>query len=337
MGTFDLVRDLPLRIEQVALERLSLEPRPGFRRVTTVIHLVGGNRVGIGEDVTYDSAEHDSPPVPDIAGEWTLDTFSQRLEGVDLFGHPTLDSAAPGYRRWGWESAALDLALQQAGRSAAEALGREARPVSYVVSCAAEKVPRLLELYPDLRFKLDPSADWSEELIDELAALGRVDTADFKGIFRGEFGNPPDARLYRRIAEAFPQAWLEDPGLDEETDEVLRPHRDRITWDAPIHSFDDVEALPFPPRCLNSKPSRFGSLRRLFEFYDRCEERGIALYGGGQFELGPGRAQIQLLAALFHPDGPNDVAPAAFNEPEPRPGLPESPLRPQSVPGFRFS
>ena len=32
-----------------------------------------------------------------------------------------------------------------------------------------------------------------------------------------------------------------------------------------------------------------------------ARERGIALYGGGQFELGPGRGHIQYLASLFHP------------------------------------
>ena len=124
--------------------------------------------------------------------------------------------------------------------------------------------------------------------------------------------------------------------MTPETDAVLEPHRDRITWDAPIHSWADVEALPFPPRCLNCKPSRFGTIERLFEFYDRCAEHGIALYGGGQFELALGRGQIQLLAGLFHPDGSNDVAPGGYNEPEPRPGLPTSPLDPLAdSTGFR--
>ena len=118
---------------------------------------------------------------------------------------------------------------------------------------------------------------------------------------------------------------------------MLEPHRDRITWDAPIHSWADVEALPFAPRCLNSKPSRFGSVARLFEFYDRCAEHGIALYGGGQFELGVGRGQIQLLAALFHPDGSNDVAPGGYNAPEPRRrACRSSPLDPSpAATGFR--
>ena len=53
-------------------------------------------------------------------------------------------------------------------------------------------------------------------------------------------------------------------------------------------------------------------------------------------ELGVGRGQIQLLAALFHGDGPNDVAPSAFNAPDPPAGLPGSPLDPEPArTGFR--
>jgi hypothetical protein len=55
------------------------------------------------------------------------------------------------------------------------------------------------------------------------------------------------------------------------------------------------------------------------------------------FELGPGRGQIQYLASLFHADGPNDVAPRPYNDPEPRPGLPKSPIEPAPDPaGFRW-
>jgi hypothetical protein len=116
---------------------------------------------------------------------------------------------------------------------------------------------------------------------------------------------------------------------------VLAEHRDRITWDAGIHEWGDVEALPFAPRALNCKPSRFGSVRRLLDFYDGCAREGIALYGGGQFELGPGRAQVQLLASLFHADAPNDVAPSGYNAATPVAGLPTSPLTVANEPGFR--
>ena len=60
---------------------------------------------------------------------------------------------------------------------------------------------------------------------------------------------------------------------------------------------------------MNIKPSRFGSIQELFDTYDYCAKNKIAMYGGGQFELGPGRGQIQYLASLFHPGTPNDVAP----------------------------
>ena len=105
-----------------------------------------------------------------------------------------------------------------------------------------------------------------------------------------------------------------------------------MTWDAVIHSVEDVEALPFPPRALNCKPSRFGSIRELFRFYDHCAERGISLYGGGQFELGPGRGQIQYLASLLHPETPNDVAPGGYNSPEPAAGAAAEPAGPGAGP-----
>ena len=90
------------------------------------------------------------------------------------------------------------------------------------------------------------------------------------------------------------------------------------------------------PRTVNLKPSRFGSVKSLFEGYEFCEQRGMGAYGGGQYELGVGRGQIQYLAALFHPDAPNDIAPAGYDAIDPEPGLPENPLDPDPEPtGFR--
>ena len=82
---------------------------------------------------------------------------------------------------------------------------------------------------------------------------------------------------------------------------------------------------------VNIKPSRLGGLRNLLDAYDYCAEHGIGNYGGGQFELGVGRGQIQYLASLFHADAPNDVAPTGFNLPDPPAGLPSSPLAPRAV------
>jgi len=193
--------------------------------------------------------------------------------------------------------------------------------------------------YPELSFKLDPTASWDDALVAELAERVHVESVDLKGAYRGTVvDNPADARLYRLVAEGFPQAWIEDPNLDDpDAAAALAPHRERITWDAPIHSVGDIEGLPFQPRTLNIKPSRFGSLERLLAAYDFCQARGIGMYGGGQFELGPGRGHIQYLASLFHPGAPNDVAPGGYNSGRPGPGLERTPLTPQPSPtGFRW-
>ena len=330
MALYDLVRDLPLEIEDVDFDICERVISPEFTRRTTVVKLRygvtirGADYVGVGEDVTYDPREHEPHMLAwvDLKGSWTVDSLSKRLDELDLF--PKGEPAQPAYRdyrRWAFESAALDLALLQSRRSLGAVVEREARPLNFVSSTRAASLDGWLALYPTLRFKLDPTPDWTDETVAVLAARGNVDVADLKGAYHGtSVDNPPNPELYRRVAEGLPDAWIEDPALTPETDAVLEPHRDRITWDAPIHSWADVEALPFEPRSLNSKPSRFGSVERLFEFYDRCAERGISLYGGGQFELNIGRDHIQLLAGLFHPDGPNDVAPGGYNSAGPAPG-----------------
>ncbi|MBA2359910.1 MAG: hypothetical protein H0V79_03055 [Actinobacteria bacterium] len=347
MSTYALVSDLRLVIEGYELARLERAVSSDFTRVTTHVRLRGGGEEGIGEDVTYGDDEHDRLQASErhpLEGEWTLASLSAHLDALELFPEPPGMSAFQDYRRWAFESAALDLALSQAGKSLAEVVGRDARPVRFVVSMrlgersSLEPLRQILDAFPDTRFKLDPVVDWTPGLVEQLAGLGVVDVLDLKGQYKDTpVDNPADPRLYRLVAEAFPAAWIEDPGLTDETDPVLEPHRDRITWDAPIHSVADVEALPFPPKTLNIKPSRFGSVERLFETYDYCSDRGIALYGGGQFELGVGRGHIQYLASLFHPDTSNDVAPAGYNFPPPDPGLPTSPLEPAAAPaGFRW-
>jgi hypothetical protein len=331
MRTFDRLRNLPLKIDGVRRGLLELQVSPELRRVTSVISLTGDGEEGLGEDVIYEPEAHEGPRPFEQSEAWiddhTLESFSALLDGI------------PDLQRWGYEAAALDLALRQAGLALHEVLEREPRPVRFVVSTRPERIGSYRALHPNLRFKLDPESRWDESLVEELVALEGVDVLDFKEAYTWRAPErTPGADLYRVLVDALPDALIEDPGLDDpEKAAILEPHRDRITWDAPIHSVADVDALRFPPRTLNSKPSRFGSLGGLFDFYDTCAERGIALYGGGQFELGPGRGQIQYLASLFHPDAPNDVAPGGYNEPEPPAELAGSPLPPApDKTGFRW-
>jgi hypothetical protein len=355
VSTYDRLAELPVEIESYSLEGLEQQYTPEFSRLTTVIRLEGGGEEGLGEDVVYEGLDHVSlqaaGPVLELAGSHTLGSLAERLDGLDLFPDPPVREVSRLYRRWAFESAALDLALRQAGRTLGEAVGRQPRPLTYVVSMRlgsygeegpekAGKVTRLLERYPGIRFKLDPTNTWTDELMAELAATGAIDSLDLKGHYRGTpVDVETDPELYRKVAEAFPDAWIEDPDLSHaEAAAVLEPHRDRITWDAPIHSIADIEALPFKPRMVNIKPSRLGPLEALAGAYDYCEREGIGAYGGGQSELSVGRDHIQYLAAVFHPDTPNDTAPKEFNLPDPPDGLPASPIElPIARTGFGFA
>jgi L-alanine-DL-glutamate epimerase-like enolase superfamily enzyme len=352
MSTWERLADLPVEIEEYTLEPLSALVSSEFNRSSTVIHMRGAGVEGVGEDVTYDAVDHEilqsdfaaaNGGLP-LVGRWTIGSFAERIAELDLFPQPPQREVSRRYRVWAYESAALDLALCQAGSTLHEALDREPLPVRFVVSLRLGEPPGMQPLlarlrhYPGLRFKLDPTSSWDEELIAQLAATGAVESVDFKAYYSGSIvDQPADPELYARVVRALPRAWIEDPALTPETDAVLAEHRERFSWDAPIHSVADIQALPYPPRMVNVKPSRLGGLRNLLDAFDYCAQRGIGNYGGGQFELGVGRGQIQYLASLFHADAPNDVAPTGFNLPDTPAGLPESPLAPAPAPlGFRW-
>jgi hypothetical protein len=354
MSSYERIAGLPLKIDSYGLSGLSFSlPGTDFERLTTIIQLKGDGHEGLGEDVVYDALDHvafqDAGAAHDLAGKHTIASFSELLDSLDLFPTPPEREVSVNYRRWAFESAALDLALRQADKSLHEVMDRKPRPVTFVVSMrltppgseevsTIEPVRKRLEIYPTLRFKLDPTNDWSDELIAQLVETGAVDSLDLKGQYKGTpVDVQTDPELYRKLIEAFPHAWLEDPDVNGETKPILDPVADRITWDAVIHSVSDIESQPWMPKMVNIKPSRFGPLHELFAGYDFCEENGIGAYGGGQWELGPGRGHIQYLASIFHPDTPNDVAPSGYNTAGTEPGLPPSPLEPMPTPtGFRW-
>jgi L-alanine-DL-glutamate epimerase-like enolase superfamily enzyme len=343
MALYDAVADLPVRIDEVGLTRRERDTSSGFTRVTTEIAVRGEGETGRGEDVTYDAAPHDaladSQPF-DLTGEYTVDAFSAALDDVDLF--PDVDpdqAAARNYRRWGFESAALDLALKQAGESLASALGRSYDSVNFVVSTrlgdppTTDRVETLLDVHPDLAFKLDPTSDWDADLVEDLASTATVRILDLKGQYEGtDVDQAADLDLYRLVADAFPEVVIEDPALTAETDAFVDETADRISWDKPITGVDSVESLPFEPTWLNVKPSRFGSVESLLDTIEFARVRDVRLYGGGQFELGVGRQHLHALASLFYPDGPNDVAPGGYNDPDPSDDLPAPPLSPPDDP-----
>ncbi len=335
MSLFARLADLELTIDAHRYERLE-QPTPNFTRVTTVLVVEGAGQEGRGEDVNYVPDAHDVLADVDLRGRHTVSSFSRLLDerGLDPAAAPA--GYAPDYRRWAFESAALDLALRQAGTSLGAVLEREYRPVRFCVS--TQPVEGWLAIDPTLEFKLDATATWTREYMEGLAATDRVRCVDLKAYYVGTpVDNPPDPRLYRDVVECFPDAIVEDAMITDETRPALEPAFERMSWDAPIHSLADVRALPIEPRVMNIKPSRFGTLERLLVCIETLQSEGVTLYGGGQYELGPGRFQIQALASLFYPDAASDIAPGGYNAPAPAAGLPRSPLpAPERPAGFAF-
>jgi hypothetical protein len=352
-AAFDRLAELPIEIESYELTGHDREFGE-FTRPSTVVHLHGDGQEGIGEDVGYDGLDHiahrDAGPVLDLKGPTTFEEACELLGELDLFaGSPPEREPSRHYRRWAYESAALDLALRQNGVALWEVVERDPAPLRFICSTRlggfgedapksnTDPIRKRLAKYPELEFKLDPENDWDADLIAEIAELAPVRVLDLKGLYRGTpVDVETDPELYRAVAEAFPDAYLEDPDLNDETGPVLAPHADRVTWDAPLHSLADVKEMA--RRAINSKPSRFGSIKEIFEIYEYCAANEIAIYSGGQGELQCGRGQVQYLASLFHPQTPNDIAPSGFNDPAVPSGMPSSPMDPApSETGFRWA
>lgn len=351
---YDRIADLSLEVDGYTLERHEMDTSAGFTRVTTVVELHGPEHVGRGEDVGYETDDHDALLAAhraedldwDLVGSSTVEGFSTALESVDLFPHPPTEDRFRHYRRWAVESAALDLALRQADTHLGAALGRSYDPVRFVVSTrldtdgepSAERVHEWLDVDPSLEFKLDPTGAWDRALFETLAATDSVRVLDFKNYYEGtDVDTTPDSALYRRAIDALPAAVLEDVKLTAETRDALAGVHDRLAWDYPVTGVPAVRALPVEPRWLNVKPSRFGTVASLLDTIEFCEHREITMYGGGQYELDVGREHLHALASVFYPESPNDVAPRAYNRPDPAADVPPSPLSPPAGPlGLRW-
>ena len=277
VSLYDAVKDLPLELEAYDLDVRSLDVSSGFTRKTTTIRLDGRRRGGArrGRHLRSDRARRATRARSRCfrsPATWTIDSFSQHLAEQPLFENPPERDVYVDYRRWGFESAALDLALRQTGQTLGQAVGRELRPLTFVVSMRLGEPPTL-EPRPGLARALPRRCASSStrratgrtSSSRELRELGCVDSIDFKGHYTGTIVDQgADPALYRRVIEGLPGIWLEDPKIDDGTRPILEEVSSQVTWDAIIHSVEDIEALPWPPKTVNVKPSRFGSIERLF-------------------------------------------------------------------------
>ncbi len=294
------IEDAAAAVGAVALPSYPDGPRPH-----SVVMLRGAGAAGRGEHVGWTEAahvacrDHALPRVP--LGRLRLAAWSAALAGV----------VPEPYDRAAVEAAAIDLALRQHGVGLFRLLGVPAHPVRYVVSFERVRDPAAeARRHGDVELKVDADPAWDDATLAALAAAGRVAVLDWKNA-----GTRADHERGHRL---LPDALVEDPCWE------LAPWSSalqrRLAADAPLARAADVHRLPVRPAAANLKPARMGGVLEALAAAAACHARGIAVYLGGMFEVDVGRRQLQALAALLCPDGPNDVAPLPrAGEPATRP------------------
>lgn len=337
---FKKISELKLDISEIKTKSQSINISENQERKTTTIVLKGKNKTGKGEDVIYDVDLHFYPNLSrKLKGKYSLKKFSELISKIKLFPEDKQpDVLQKNYRKWALESAGLDLALRQNKKHLPNLLNKQYSPLRFVVSPSMEKtnidkLRDLIEKIPGIEFKLDVKPDWNEKTIKEIAELKRVKIVDFKSHYKN-LGMDPSFELYKKVAKGIPDAILEDPVINEKTRDAFKGSEHRVTWDKPIISLKTVKNLPIEIKYLNIKPSRFGSIKSLFEVIEYCLKENIQMYAGGQFELDIGRGQAQLIASMFYPKTPNDIAPLPYIYEEKN--LPQSPLKNIDSKGFRL-
>ena len=98
---YDQVADLSLTVEDCAFELRERATSSGFDRATTTIALSGAGDTGRGEDVTYTTEAHRAlvDYDVDLAGEYTLDSFSAALSDAELWPAEPDEERFRHYRR----------------------------------------------------------------------------------------------------------------------------------------------------------------------------------------------------------------------------------------------
>ena len=233
-----------------------------------------------------------------LAGTWTLDEYSRRLDELELWPTSRQMEASP---TTGAGRSRAPRSTSRCSRPGSRSQTRRASvPAGALRRLDAGEDRPVPRAEPRARVQARRREGLGPRAMERLAATDRVRVLDLKAYYRGTVVDlAPDPELYRAVAERFPDVVIEDAWLEDGCREALAGAEDRLSFDAPIHSWSDVGKLPLEPRWLNIKPSRFGTLAGLLECIEECEERGIRMYGGGQFELGPGRRQIQRLASAL--------------------------------------
>lgn len=298
--------ELPLHLEKadVHLKAVTLPSYPGEPRPSSTIELFGDGGTGSGENVAWTRPDHER------FRSWVENQHWKEGSSLGTFAAELARSPLEAYGRAAIESAAIDLALQQASTNLAELCETAYAEIRYVRSFGATADP-LSELHahqeeaPEIGVKLDFDPAWPARTLASLSALGIIEVLDFK--HRGT------AAEQSRTAEILFEAWLEDPGVCGEP--VSSALADRFSLDAALTDESPESTLHhLNPAAVNLKIPRMGGVLNLLIAAAFCESRKKPFYMGGMFEVSVGREQARELASLLAPQGPNDLAPLPKSE-----------------------
>lgn len=312
------LESLPLNVDSIDVHSatVALEDYPDGPRPTSTVVLGGGGLHGYGEHVGWNTAEHEAfrrnaQPLAHHATSPAAGSRGAKLHDANTLGAWSRRLASlPTYDRAALEAAGLDLALRQNGTTLFELAGVPPSLVRYVVSFvpADDPVAHARQVAGgDLELKIDADPEWTSATWRSLATAARIAVIDFK--LRGE------AADHERACEAVEGAWIEDP---KPGDAPWSPTLlSRLSVDAAVTSVAALGSLLPVPAAVNVKAPRMGGVLEAISCLAACESRGLHAYIGGMFEVGIGRRQSIVLAALACPDGPNDIAPLAGAAPRP--------------------
>ena len=310
----------------------------GFTRVSTVIHLHGGGEEG---------SARTSPGTPSIttraggrpgaAARRSLDarvvlgrrsrSSTRTTAGPTRARRSTSRCARRGRARRGARARAAPGAfvVSLRPRRPADARRRARAGSSSTRACASSSTRR---------------SDWNDELIAELAGTGAVDVGRLQGpTTRGRSSTRRPTRSSTGASpRRFPDAWIEDPALTDETDAVLaaapRPHH--LGRADPLGRRRRGAAVPAAVLNVEAVALRHAAraarlLRLLRRARDRAlRRRPVRARPGPRPDpvpgvaVPPGRAERRRAAR-------------ATTSPSRAPGLPTSPLEPAPAEsGFRW-
>ena len=306
---------LEVRVDaaDVRIERRCRSPTHPGGRPSSVVRLSGAGHTGQGENVAFELDEHER--FVRTVSEWFREHASERRLEVGS----ALPSLPSPYERAALEAALIDLALRQANLTLAALTDTEWGSLRFVASLGATAEPlaaiaswRRAGFRGDLKLDADPS--WPGGVQRALGDTTGVAIVDFKR--RG------DAAFAQALAALFPDARLEDPP-DGWTPDAPPA---RIARDATLLGEDDVVAALARGESVNLKAPRMGGPLAVLRSLEHASRRSAMqptgmppngstpaspeplAYLGGMFEVGIGRTQARLLAALYCPDAPNDLA-----------------------------